>query len=70
MRATGQTQEQTRLSESPSPTRRPPRLASRGPHPAGSDTLQMLLRLPAWSEGEVAGDGHTMGAVLTQRPPQ
>lgn len=57
-----QTQEQRRLCVSPC---HPPDPASAGPHPAGSDTLWTLLRLPAWPEGQAAGDGHTVGGVLT-----
>lgn len=57
-----QTQERRRLSASPC---HPPDPASAGPHPAGSDTLWTLLWLPAWPEGQAAGDGHTVGGVLT-----
>ena len=57
-----QTQERRRLSASPC---HPPDPASAGPHPAGSDTPWTLLRLPAWPEGQAAGDGHTVGGVLT-----
>lgn len=57
-----QTQERRRLSVLPC---RPPDPASAGPHPAGSDTLRTLLRLPAWPKGQAAGNGHTVGGVLT-----